>query len=121
MTDIDLTWPPDKIREFCESQDNWVLVIPESWTASDVEALYQRQLTIDRPYLGVISEIAADPRLSAETLADLWARFGQAIEVAGALATNPATPESLITLLAGHPEEVVREHAQATIQDRRPE
>jgi hypothetical protein len=115
MTNVDLTWPPDRIREFCESQDNWMLYIPEDWSASDVEALYQRQLTVDRPYLGVISEIAADARASVETLSDIWSRFGEATAVASALAVNPATPRSLRKRLADHPEEVVRQHAMAKI------
>jgi hypothetical protein len=116
MTVVDLTWPPDTIREFCESNDNWMLYIPETWTASEVEALYRRQLGVEQPYVGVISEIAADARASAETLTDIWTRFGEAVEVASALATNPATPTSLRKRLADHPEEVVREHAKAKIQ-----
>ena len=113
MTHVDLNWHPARIREFCESQDDWALHIPDDWSAADVEALYQRHLTVEDPYPGVISEIAADARASAETLIDLWKRFGEETEVASALATNPATPPSLREILAEHPEEVVRQHAKA--------
>ena len=116
MTNVNLSWHPARIREFCESQENWTLYIPDDWSAADVEALYQRQLTVEDPYLGVLSEIAADARASAETLTDIWKRFGEETEVASALATNPATPPSLREILAGYPEAVVRHHAKARNQ-----
>jgi len=115
LVDVDLSWPPDKIREFCENNVNWCLALPQEWSGADIEALYKRQLTVAQPYVGVISEIAADLRVSAATLMDIWRRFGSSVEVASALATNPAIPVALRQILLSHHEDVVREHAHFSI------
>jgi len=112
---VDLTWSPDRIREFCESSDNWILELPSHWTTADVEELYRRHLGTDRIYLGVVVEIGGDARVSEEILLDIWKRFGSDIAVASAIATNPKTPESLLRELASHPDETIKGHAESSL------
>lgn len=116
---VDLNWPPQTIRTFCEQNDNWMLELGPHLTSGDLESLYQRQLTVPDPYVGLIAEIAGDDRTPGQVLADIWNRFGDSLEVASSLATNPEVPDEILQHLLGHEEDTVREHADYTIRARR--
>jgi hypothetical protein len=116
LKEVDLSWSPDKIREFCEATDDWVLELPQHWQTTDIERLYRTHASATTPCIGVISEIAADSRTTVAALQDIWARFGTALEVASALATNPSASEPLLRELAVHPDEIVRQHAERTLE-----
>ena len=111
---VDLAWPPERIRDFCENEDNWTLLLESGMTSADIEALYRRQLTISAPYEGLIGEIAGDPRTPRWVLEDIATRFSGSIEVLGSLAANRAAPEAVLDRLQQHEHDVVREHAEQT-------
>jgi hypothetical protein len=110
---VDLTWPPERIKQFCENTDNWTLMLDPAMTPSDVEALYRRQLTVAEPYAGLIGEIAADRRTPLWVLKDIATRFSED-EILGGLATNPAVPDAILARLEQHEHPHVREHAEQT-------
>src|SRR5436190_232328 len=95
LTEVDLSWPPERIKEFCENNDDWVLMLDSGLTPADIDALYRRQLTVSAPYEGVISEIAADIRTPQWVLEDIMARFASSVSVMTSLATNFTAPETL--------------------------
>ena len=111
---LDLSWSPKRIKDFCENNDNWVLLLEPGMTTADVETLYRKQVTISAPYEGLIAEIASDPRTPRWVLEDIGSRFEASIEVMGALATNPAAPEAVLERLQQHQHPIVREHAEQT-------
>jgi hypothetical protein len=117
--EVDLTLPPAKLKEFCETHDNWVLRLGDDLLPGDVAALYDRQLTIDEPYEGVIAEIAEDGRTPRHTLTDIATRFRQSIAVMSALATNTNTTSELLQLLLKHKSKIVRDHARRALGERR--
>ena len=111
---VDLTWPPERIRHFCENNDNWILLLYSGMAPADLEALYWRQLTVSAPYEGVIAEIAADVRTPQGVLEDIATRFAGSIEVLASLATNRAAPESVLERLQQHGDPSIRERAEQT-------
>ena len=116
---VDLTWSPERIRDFCENNDDWTVMLDPGMTPADLEALYLRQLTVSTPYEGVIGEIAGDPRTPRSVLEDVATRFAGSIDVMGSLAINPATPEAVLDRLLQHEHEIVREHAEKTLRAER--
>lgn len=118
-TVVDLNWPPDKLKEFCQKNDNWILQLDVGMTSADVEALYRRQLTIPAPYEGVIAEIAGDERTPRWALEDVLVRFLGSVEVMASLATNGAVSEDVLRRLLVHDHPTVREHAEHSLQRRR--
>lgn len=122
MIDVDLTWPPERIREFCENENNnwWTLYLPKDWTSADIEQLYLRHAAIPDPYEGVICEIAGDTRTPVHILVEIKARFAHLVPaVMSSLALNPQTPIEFVEELAQHADETVREHALQSLQRRK--
>lgn len=115
---VDLSWPPEKIKEFCENNDDWLLMLDSGLTPADIEALYRRQLTVPAPYEGVIGEIAEDPRTPQWVLEDIVTRFAGSIEVMASLATNFTAPETLLKRLQQHDDPDVRLHAELSLRPR---
>lgn len=113
---VDLSWPPEKIREFCESNDGWILLLDSGMTPADIEALYRRQVAVAAPYAGLIAEIAGDTRTPQWVLEDILARFASSVEVLAGIAANPAAPETLLRRLQQHEHPSVREHAEQSLR-----
>jgi hypothetical protein len=116
---IDLTCSPEQIRDYCERNDNWVVCLDAEMTSDDLAALYKRQVSISRPYEGLIAEIAGDPRTPRTVLEEILVRFRHSHEVMGSLATNETLADELVLALAEHEHPIVREHAGLLIQKRR--
>lgn len=85
---VDITLPPDKIREFCEQEDNWVLELNEPMLPAELEALYRRQLTTETPYQGLVAELASHTNTPLGVLKDCVARFWASPEVMVGLALS---------------------------------
>ena len=115
---VDLDWPPDKIKEFCENNDNWILQLSPQMTPDGVSALYRRQLTVPAPYEGLIAEIAGDERTPQWVIENVCTRFASSVEVMASLATNPAVSEETLHRLLSHEHPSVREHAEQTLRRR---
>jgi hypothetical protein len=115
---VDLSWPPERIREFCEKTDDWILELDAGMTPADLEALYRRQVAVPAPYDGLIGEIAGDPRTPQWVLEDIATRFAGSFQVMSGLATNPEAPEAVLTRLRQHEHPIVREHAELTLRRR---
>lgn len=117
--DVDLTWPPERVKEFCENTRTWALSIPNEWTAANIESLYRRHAAVADPYVYVISEIADDSRTPIHVLVEIKDRFVHLIPVASALALNPNTPLEFVQELARHSDEAVRAHAKQALHRRK--
>jgi hypothetical protein len=115
---VDLSWPPEEIKEFCENNDGWLLMLDSGLTPADIDALYRRQLTVPAPYEGVISEIAEDTRTPQWVLEDIVTRFASSLEVMASLATNSTAPVTLLERLQQHEDPDVRLRAELSLRPR---
>jgi len=115
---VDLTWPPEKIRQFCELEDYWVLELDASMSPSELEALYQRQVGVADPYIGLIAEIAEHANTPPQVLVDCARRFRSSAEVMSSLALRLDAEEALLVELSSHEHETVREHALQALRRR---
>ncbi|HEU4892313.1 MAG TPA: hypothetical protein VFT47_12235 [Vicinamibacterales bacterium] len=106
---VDVNWPPERIKEFCENNGNWVLFLDSRLTPADIEALYRRQLTVPEPHAGLIGEIGGDQRTPVWVLEDIVGRFRWSVEVLSSIATNPASPRPVLEQLRQHEHSVIVE------------
>jgi hypothetical protein len=112
---VDLSWSPERIKDFCENNSDWILQLGPEITATDLERLYRRHLAVTTPYLGVIAEIAGDERTPDWILNDIASRFWVDVEVMAYLATNKSASNELLRRLLDHEHSSVREHAEALL------
>lgn len=115
---VDLTLPPDKVKEFCVKNDGWSMHLDETWTSVTIEDLYHRHIAVDDPNSDVIGEIANDERASAWILEDIARRYWTDWVIMKGIAVNPSASQELLKRLAEHDDDEVRKKAGRAFLER---